>query len=467
MVDLNKYLPPFGFFIALVFVFIVSYASRMLVRRRKRELAFYRLMGMSRWRVGGVLFRECLIVAAVSLAAGIAIGIVLSPLFGAVTAYAFATPWRLSLSVSPTGCVVTVLSFVAISLFSGMASRRELRRHGIAELMRADREVETIGRDGEGASGRSLRLGLVLLGIVYLCCAVPLLQAIFLVFLIPMCGMACLGTYLVLRYLASHLPRRLRSVRPFYLHGLNCFVMRQVESKIRATCGALTWVSALLAVGICLVAMGIGFRLAFDVAPVSPGGLDALSYAPVSFVGIYYGMTFVVAACAILALHQLSEAQDNAPALRLPASPRLPGRPAGEVGAGAGGDLLRRPGRDGRRPRRVRARDHRLPARGVHRPARRPDRPGPPRDPRRGGGGVRGLSGPHLRELQEGGPRVGSLHRSSTLPRLARGGIVNRPGRASQHERNPSKQWVFRLPKGLLRLQILRLWPVRLRDTSN
>lgn len=313
MVDLNKYLPPFGFFIALVFVFIVSYASRMLVRRRKRELAFYRLMGMSRWRVGGVLFRECLIVAAVSLAAGIAVGIVLSPLFGAVTAYAFATPWRLSLGVSPTGCVVTVLSFVVISLFSGMASRRELRRHGIAELMRADREVETIGRDGEGASGRSLRLGLVLLGCVYLCCAVPLLQAIFLVFLIPMCGMACLGTYLVLRYLASHLPRRLRSVRPFYLHGLNCFVMRQVESKIRATCGALTWVSALLAVGICLVAMGIGFRLAFDVAPVSPGGLDALSYAPVSFVGIYYGMTFVIAACAILALHQLSEAQDNAP----------------------------------------------------------------------------------------------------------------------------------------------------------
>ena len=313
MVDLNKYLPPFGFFIALVFVFIVSYASRMLVRRRKRELAFYRLMGMSGWRVGRVLFCECLIVGAASLAAGIGVGVVLSPAFGAVTAYAFATPWRFSLVVSPVGCAITVFSFVTITLFSSLASQRELHRHGIAELMRADREVETIGREGEGASPRSLRFGLGLLGIVYLCCGVQPLQMLFILFLIPMCAMACLGTYLVLRYLASHLPARLRRIRSFYLHGLNCFVMRQVESKIRATCGALTWVSALMAVGVCMVAMGIGFRLAFDVAPVSPSGLDALSYAPVSFVGIYYGMTFVVAACAILALHQLSEAQDNAP----------------------------------------------------------------------------------------------------------------------------------------------------------
>jgi putative ABC transport system permease protein len=310
--EVGKFIPPFGFFIALVFMFLVAYANRMLVRRRKREFAFYRLMGMSGWRVGRILFCECTIVGAVALAVGIVAGIVLSPVFGMLTAYAFVAEWRPALTFSPVGVGATAASFALVTLVAILASQREVRRHGIAELMVADRKVEQVAARTGKATRRSLVVGLVLLGDVYLCCAFPLLQALFLMFLIPMCAAACLGTFLVLRYVASRLPEILRCVRSFYLHGLNCFVVRQVESKVVSTCGALTWVSALVAVGVCMMGMGLGFRVAVDLVGTAPDGLPSASYAPVSFVGIYYGATFLVAAAAILALQQLSEADENA-----------------------------------------------------------------------------------------------------------------------------------------------------------
>lgn len=309
--EVGKYIPPFGFFIALVFMFLVAYANRMLVRRRKHEFAFYRLMGMSGWRVGRILFCECMVVGVVALAAGIAAGIVLSPVFGMLTAYAFVAEWRPAFTFSLVGVGATTASFVLVMLAAILASQREVRRHGIAELMMADRKVEKVAARTGKATRRSLVIGLVLLGNVYLCCAVPYLQALFLMFLIPMCAAACLGTFLVLRYAASRLPEILRRMRSFYLHGLNCFVVRQVESKVVSTCGALTWVSALVAVGICMMGMGLGFRLAVDIVGTAPDGLPSVGYAPVSFVGIYYGATFLVAAAAILALQQLSEAADN------------------------------------------------------------------------------------------------------------------------------------------------------------
>ena len=308
---LGAYLPAFGFFIAMVFMFLVIYANKMLVRRRKREFAFYKLMGMSPWRIGRILWAECTLVGTASLAAGIVVGIILSPLFGMITAYAFAADWRFAVTFSPIAVAITTFSFALISLFATLASQREVRRHSIMDLMQADKKVEQVAEKTGKATRRSLVIGLILLGDVYLCCVVTYLQAVFLMFLIPMCAMACLGTFLVLRYVASRLPEWLRRHRGFYLRGLNSFVVRQVEAKIVMTCGALTWVSALVAVGVCMVAMGLGFRAAVDVASTPVAREEALGFMPVAFIGIYYGATFLVAAAAVLALQQLSEASDN------------------------------------------------------------------------------------------------------------------------------------------------------------
>ena len=79
----------FSVFTVLVFLFLVRYANRFLLRRRKREFALYELCGMGRGAVSGVLVAETALVGAGALACGLAAGAALSPAFGAVAAFVF------------------------------------------------------------------------------------------------------------------------------------------------------------------------------------------------------------------------------------------------------------------------------------------------------------------------------------------------------------------------------------------
>ena len=88
-------------FTVLVFLFLVRYANRFLLRRRKREFALYELCGMGAARWSGVLVAETALVNARALACSLAAGAALSPAFGAVAAFVFDVPWRLAFSFSP------------------------------------------------------------------------------------------------------------------------------------------------------------------------------------------------------------------------------------------------------------------------------------------------------------------------------------------------------------------------------
>ena len=123
-------LQAFSVFTVLVFLFLVRYANRFLLRRRKREFALYELYGMGRGAVSFVLVGETALVGAGALALGIALGVALSPAFGAVAAFVFDIPWRLVFTLSggaaswTAGCfaVVFALLFNLVRRRSALAS---------------------------------------------------------------------------------------------------------------------------------------------------------------------------------------------------------------------------------------------------------------------------------------------------------------------------------------------------------
>ena len=63
-----------GFF-ALIFLF---YTNSFLIRRRKKEIGLYNILGMGKWNLAGVLFWETVMIAGISLASGLLFGIVFS-----------------------------------------------------------------------------------------------------------------------------------------------------------------------------------------------------------------------------------------------------------------------------------------------------------------------------------------------------------------------------------------------------
>ncbi|MGL5174275.1 MAG: FtsX-like permease family protein, partial [Olsenella sp.] len=242
----TAFIAPLGFFSVVVFCLLARYANRFLVRRRKHELATLMLVGLSRGAVARVLLRECGLVALMALAAGMGVGVLLSPAFGALAAWAFALPWRLTIVVSLPGIAFAVTGFALVMLVSAIGAVHELVRTSLADLMLADRESEASVVRSRGAAARDFVVGIVCLGLGYSIC---LTVNYFIILMVPMIVFVCLGTYLVLRSLATVVGDLLRASRVVYLRDLTCFVSRQLEAHVSASCSALTCVAALLAVG--------------------------------------------------------------------------------------------------------------------------------------------------------------------------------------------------------------------------
>src|SRR5699024_7647992 len=65
-------------FVAGVFCFLIVYANRFLMKRRKQEFALYMMLGMGKLRISALLVFETLIIGIASLAVGLVLGIALS-----------------------------------------------------------------------------------------------------------------------------------------------------------------------------------------------------------------------------------------------------------------------------------------------------------------------------------------------------------------------------------------------------
>lgn len=121
-------LQAFSVFTVLVFLFLVRYANRFLLRRRKREFALYELCGMGRGAVSGVLVAETALVGAGALACGLGAGAALSPAFGAVAAFVFDVPWRLAFSFSPDAAAWTAGCFAVVFAVNAADGARDIAR---------------------------------------------------------------------------------------------------------------------------------------------------------------------------------------------------------------------------------------------------------------------------------------------------------------------------------------------------
>lgn len=307
----GEVLVAFAVFVAVIFAFLIGYANVFLVRRRKREFGLYALLGMGRTRVSCVLALESASVGVVSLASGLALGVALSPLFGLVAAFVFGVPWTPVVTVSPTVAVQTALAFAAITVLAALRAVRSVGKRSLIELMRTDRAPERRVAAGRVAVGAQRLLAIALLALVWGTCLFA--PGYFIVFIVPMGFIALGGTYCAFRVLAVRVPDRLRTRPERYYTGLRPFTVRQVEARIESGCAALAAVCVLLAAGMCMIVAGLVFSVGLRAGDVQD---SAWSLAPIAYACVFYGAAFMVAAAAVLALQQLSQAADAGTAYR-------------------------------------------------------------------------------------------------------------------------------------------------------
>ena len=305
----------FSTFVVLVFAVLVAYASRFIVRRRAREFGTYGLLGMRAPLLAGILVTEGLVVGALALVSGVALGAAISPAFGAVAAFVFGVPWELAWSFSPSAALDACAWFAVIEGVAVALSALDVLRRPLVELLERDRAPERLLLTGRGVTRAQAALAVVLLAVVWGSCLVQ--PGLFVLAILPMGWAAYVATSLVFRLVASRVPGRARR-GPRYWEGLRAFVLRQLEGHVSTSCQALSCTCVLMACAVCMICAGLAFSVGQRASgAVDPAALAEASLAPIGYVGIFYGESFLLAAAAVLALQQLSQAADARRAYRV------------------------------------------------------------------------------------------------------------------------------------------------------
>ena len=267
--------------IAVVLAFLIIYANQFLLKRRKKELGLYMVLGMKKGRISRIFAGETFCVGVIALVAGLCLGIALSQGISLVALKLFAvelSKFRLVFSVGAFQKTASCFSVIFLLVMT-------FNVWSVSSVQLID--LLTAGRKNETSQNRS-RLLPVLLFLVSLACILSSGGMFYRNGILPsrenrsfqVAGiLLAAGTFLFFYSLSTVLVQVLRANSNVYLRGLNTFLVRQIGSKIRTNVFLMTIVCGLLTVTICAVSVGVSTALAMNElsGSATPYDLNVLS----------------------------------------------------------------------------------------------------------------------------------------------------------------------------------------------
>ena len=245
-------------FVTAVLAFLILYANHFLLRRRKRELGLYLLLGMEQRQVAFLLFLETLVIGLAALAAGLVLGVLLAQVLAAFTASLFQVRVEeFTFLFSWQGVGKTALYFGGIFLLVMLFNSLTVARQRLIRLLESAKKNQELKLRSVRVSVVLFLLSLALLGAAYaLLLRRGLLQVdrIFALMLV----LGTLGTLFFFRSLSGFLLRLVQRHKRLYLRDLNLFVLRQFSARITTNYLSMTVVCLLLLLAIGITACSVG-----------------------------------------------------------------------------------------------------------------------------------------------------------------------------------------------------------------
>ena len=276
---MNEFLSGVSILVAVILGFLIIYASRFLVKRRKKEFGIYLTLGMGKRQVSKILLMETLIIGFISLAVGLGLGIIASQFMSIVVAKLFeADMSRFEFVFSQTAMLKTVMYYAIIYLIVIVFNVFAVTKYKLIDLLNA-------AKKGEKIKTRNLTISLILfiisvgiLGFAYYL-ATQRLDSLDLFGLSILLGI--IGTFLLFFSMSGFILKLVQSNKRLYLKGLNIFTLRQINSKVNTTVFSMSIICLLLFFTITIFssAWSINVSLKNDLVYGTPADIVIASYA--------------------------------------------------------------------------------------------------------------------------------------------------------------------------------------------
>ena len=300
--------------IAVVLAFLILYANQFLLKRRKKELGVYMMLGMKKGRISRLFAGETLCVGIIALGTGLLLGFFFSQGFSLIALRLFAINLEKFRIVFSAGALrQTVLCFTIIFFIVMLFNIRSVTNVKLIDLLTDGRKNESMQTENRILPVCLFLLSLLCIGIsaalfnkngilpshennLFQLAAAALVAGTFLLFyslfnkngilpshennLFQLAAAALVaGTFLLFYSLSAVFMQAASARKGFYLKGLNTFLVRQIGSKIRTNYLVVTVVCGLLTITICAVSIGTSTALAMNKMSQSatPYDLNVLS----------------------------------------------------------------------------------------------------------------------------------------------------------------------------------------------
>lgn len=273
--------------IAIVLAFLIIYANQFLLKRRKKELGIYMMLGMKKGRISRIFAGETFCVGVIALAVGLILGFILSQGVSLIALKLFAIELdKYQLVFSMGAFRQTVICFALIFFLVMLFNVWSVSSVQLIDLLTASRKNERLKNENRVLPALMFLLSILCIGIAgvlfYQNGILPSRENMS----FQIAGIALVvGTILLFYSFAAVFIQLMRSNKGFYLKGLNTFLVRQIGSKIRTNYFVMTVVCGLLTITICAVSIGASTALAMNKLSQAATPYDLTVFSDVSIDG--------------------------------------------------------------------------------------------------------------------------------------------------------------------------------------
>lgn len=245
-------------FISVILAFLILYANRFLIKRRKKELGIYMILGMKKSKMSFILVIETLIVGIISLICGLVVGVFLSQFLSILTAKLFMVKLsQLKFLFSIKAFNKTLLYFGLIFLIVMIFNIIIISKTKLINLLYAKSKNEKFKIKKIYFSVFLFILSIVFLGSSYMLIIHNGMLSIDFEFASALvCG--TIGTLLFFMSLSGFLLKIIKLNKKLYFKELNMFVLRQFNSQINTTFISMTIICIMLLIAIGTLSTGFG-----------------------------------------------------------------------------------------------------------------------------------------------------------------------------------------------------------------
>ncbi|MEN0589499.1 ABC transporter permease [Kurthia gibsonii] len=235
--------------VLLVFVTIfIFYSNAFFMKKRKKEVGLYALLGVRKRQIGFLLFFENLLLGIISLIFGIFFGFLASKLFLWVLLKMMDYQAVAHFTLSIDAVINTVCVFLILFLITSIQGYRVVYRFQLIELFHAEKQGEKVPKPNVWLA----LLGASLVGVGYYIALANMMTSPVWKYLsaaAPLIILACviIGTYLIFHSFIGYCLKMIKKSEGFIWQNLRLLTVSQLLYRIRGNAQTLTIITVLSA----------------------------------------------------------------------------------------------------------------------------------------------------------------------------------------------------------------------------